>query len=162
MSRRGEDGKGKRFGTSENPEAVVPAKEEGRPPRWKDGLARSFAHSNRPQLQCLMPWKIFSSNGTETGRSKRLACGNPGAMTTRCDAGLLRGTYARCRGESTDQTSTVVITDEMLTFGLKSWSRGQKSQAASALCSGGVSAVIGSSDLDEHTLASGGVSGNQP
>jgi len=96
------------------------------------------------------------------GRSKRLACGNPGAIATRCDAGLLRGTYARCRGVSTDQTSTVVVTDELLTFGLKSWSRGQKSQAASALCSGGVSAVIGSSDLDEHTLASGGVSGNQP
>jgi len=86
------------------------------------------------------------------GRSKRLACGNPGAIATRCDAGLLRGTYARCRGVSTDQTSTVVVTDELLTFGLKSWSRGQKSQAASALCSGGVSAVIGSSDLDAHTF----------
>ena len=68
MSRRGEDGKAKRFGTSENPEAVVPAKEEGRPPRWKDGLARSLMHCSRPQLQCLMPWKISSSNGTETGK----------------------------------------------------------------------------------------------
>ena len=86
------------------------------------------------------------------GRSKRLACGNPGAIANRCDAGLLRGTYARCRGVWTDQSSTVVVTDELLTVGLKSWSRGRKSQAASALCSGGVSAVIGSSDLDAHTF----------
>ena len=41
------------------------------------------------------------------------------------------------------------------------WSRGQKSQAASAVGSGGVSAVMGSSDLDEHTLVSCGASGNQ-
>ena len=62
---------------------------------------------------------------------------------------------------STDQTTISVVTDEVLTVGLKSWSRGQKSQAASAICSGGVSAVIGSSDLDAHTLGSGGASGNQ-
>ena len=42
------------------------------------------------------------------------------------------------------------------------WSRGQKSQAASALCSGGVSAVMGSSDLDAHTLVSDEADGNQP
>ena len=85
----------------------------------------------------------------------------PGAILSRCEAGLLRGTYERCRGVSTDQTHISVVTDEMLTIGLKSWSRGQKSQAASAICSGGVSAVIGSSDLDEHTLGSCGASGNQ-
>ena len=62
---------------------------------------------------------------------------------------------------STDQTHISVVTDEALTVGLKSWSRGQKSQAASAICSGGVSAVMGSSDLDEHTLVSGGAPGNQ-
>ena len=62
---------------------------------------------------------------------------------------------------STDQTTNSVVTDEVLTFGLKSWSRGQKSQAASAVCSGGVSAVMGSSDLDAHTLVTGGASGNQ-
>ena len=62
---------------------------------------------------------------------------------------------------STDQTHISVVTDESLTVGLKSWSRGQKSQAASAICPGGVSAVIGSSDLDEHTFGSGGASGNQ-
>ena len=62
---------------------------------------------------------------------------------------------------STDQTHISVVTDEALTVGLKSWSRGQKSQAASAICSGGVSAVIGSSDLDGLTLVSGGASGNQ-
>ena len=61
----------------------------------------------------------------------------------------------RCRGVSTDQTHISVVTDEALTFGLKKLSRGQKSQAASAICSGGVSAVIGSSDLDAHTLFSG-------
>ena len=85
----------------------------------------------------------------------------PGAITSRCWAGFLRGTYERCRGVSTDQTHISVVTDEALTFGLKSWSMGQKSQAASAICSGGVSAVIGSSDLDEHTFGSGGASGNQ-
>ena len=62
---------------------------------------------------------------------------------------------------STDQTSKVVVTDEVLTFGLKSWSRGQKSQAASAVCSGGVSAVMGTSDLDAHTLVNQGALGNQ-
>ena len=86
------------------------------------------------------------------GGSKRLAGGNPGAIGSRCDAGLLRGTCERCRGESTDQTTISVVTDEVLTFGLKSWSRGQKSQAASSVCSGGVSAVMGSSDLDGHTF----------
>ena len=62
---------------------------------------------------------------------------------------------------STDQTHISVVTDEVLTVGLKSWSRGQKSQAASGMCSGGVSAVMGSSDLDEHNLVSGGAPGNQ-
>ena len=64
--------------------------------------------------------------------------------------------------QDTDQTFISVVTDEMLTFGLESWSRGQRSQAASAVCSGGVSAVIGTSDLDEHTLGSGHAQGNQP
>ena len=53
-----------------------------------------------------------------------------------------------------------VITDEMLTFGLKGWSRGQKSQAASTSCSGGVSAVIGSSDLVGHTFHPSAVHGD--
>ena len=97
---------------------------------------------------------------TERG-AKRLACGNPGAIGSRCEAGLLQGTYERCRGVSTDQTTISVITDAVLTFGLKSWSRGQNSQASSCVCSGGVSAVKGSSDLDEHTLVSDGASGNQ-
>ena len=96
---------------------------------------------------------------TEKRGSKRLAVGNPGAIGSRCDAGLLRGTYERCRGESTDQTTINVVTDEVLTFGLKSWSRGQKSQAASAVCSGGVSAVMGSSDLDGHTFHPSAVNG---
>ena len=62
---------------------------------------------------------------------------------------------------STDQTHISVVTDEALTVWLKSWSRGQKSQAAYAICSGGVSAIIGSSDLDAHTLGSRGAAGNQ-
>ena len=57
---------------------------------------------------------------------------------------------------STDQTHISVVTDEALTVGLKSWSRGQKSQAASAICSGGVSAVMGSSDLDAHSFVPSG------
>ena len=73
-------------------------------------------------------------------------------------AGHLDG---RCREVSTDQTHSSVVTDEVLTVGLKSWSRGQKSQAASGICCGGVSAVMGSSDLDGHTFGSRGASGNQ-
>ena len=86
---------------------------------------------------------------------------NPGAIWSRCVAGLLRGTCERCRGESTGLTHIVVAPDEKLTFGLKSWSRGQKSQDASLSCSGGVSAVMGSSDLDIHTLISGSAYSNQ-
>jgi len=41
------------------------------------------------------------------------------------------------------------------------WSSGLKSQATSAFCCGGVSAVMGSSDLNDHTLVSGARSGNQ-
>ena len=63
---------------------------------------------------------------------------------------------------STDQTTINVVTDEVLTFGLKSWSRGQESQAASAVCSGGVSTVNGFSNLDELTMVSGHTQGNQP
>ena len=67
------------------------SEEEGRPSRWKDGLTRSFAHGNRPQLQCLMPRKISSSDGTDTGRSKRLAKGTlgpsgPGVKRLSCRA----------------------------------------------------------------------------
>ena len=87
---------------------------------------------------------------------------NPGAIGSRCVAQLLQGTYARCGGVSTGLTHILVAPDEWLTVGLKSWSRGQKSQDASTACSGGVSAVIGSSDLNAHTLVSERASGNQP
>ena len=86
----------------------------------------------------------------------------PGAIGTRCGASLLGGTYERRKGESTGLTHIFVAPDEMLTFGLKSWSRGQKSQDASTTCSGGVSTIIGTSDLDVHTLVSGRACGNQP
>lgn len=39
---------------------------------------------------------------------------------------------------------------------VESWSRGQKSQLASRACSGGVSAVMGTSDFDAHTFAQQG------
>ena len=86
----------------------------------------------------------------------------PGAIGTRCGASLRKGTYERRKGESTGLTHIFVAPDEMLTFGLKSWSRGQKSQDASTTYSGGVSTVIGTSDLDVHTLVSGRAFGNQP
>ena len=108
-----------------------------------------------------MPRKISSSHGTETGRSKRLACGNPGAIGSRWEAALLRGTYERCRGESTGLTLFVVAPDELLTNGWKLLEQGPESQSASAMCSGGVSAVMGSSDLDGPTFVSDEVEGNQ-
>ena len=44
-------------------------KEEGRPPRWKDGLARSFLHCSRPS-QYLLPLGISLAMGLkEEGRS---------------------------------------------------------------------------------------------
>ena len=70
----------------------------------------------------------------------------PGAITSRCWAGLLRGTYERCRSESTVLTYCSVVTDELPTVEWKLLEQGPKSQATSTVCSGGVSAVIGSSD----------------
>ena len=99
-----------------------------------------------------MKQKSLSNNSElkeEEERSDWLLA-NPGAIGSRCVAGLLGGTYERCRGESTGLTYIIVAPDEKLTFGLKSWSRGQKSQDASVACSGGVSAVMGSSGLDSH------------
>ena len=86
---------------------------------------------------------------------------NPGAIGSRCEATLLRGTYARCREESTGLTLFVVAPDELLTNGWKLLEQGPESQSASQVCSGGVSAVMGSSDLDDHTLVKGEVGGNQ-
>ena len=86
----------------------------------------------------------------------------PGAITSRCWAGFLQGTYERCRGESTVLTYFSVVTDESPTVGWKLLEQGPKSQATSTDCSGGVSAVIGSSDLDGLTLVSGRAQGKQP
>ena len=58
-------------------------------------------------------------------------------------------------------TLFVVAPDEWLTYGWKLLEQGPESQSASAFCSGGVSAVMGSSDLDAHTLVSDGADGNQ-
>ena len=108
-----------------------------------------------------MPWEISSSNGTETGKVEASGSRHPGAMGSRCEATLLRGTSERCRGESTGLTLFVVAPDELLTNGWKLLEQGPESQSASAICSGGVSAVMGSSDLDEHTLVSDDGNGNQ-
>ena len=62
---------------------------------------------------------------------------------------------------STDQTTTCVVTDARLTFRLKRWSRCQKSQSAVQVCAGGVSAVTGTYDLDEHIFSSAATPGNQ-
>ena len=129
--------------------------EEGRPSRWKDGLTRSFMHCSRPS-QYVLPLGISLAMGLkEEGRSVWLM-----ATLGPFGPGVKRDSYGaprrRCRGVSTDQTNITVITDEAFTVGLKSWSRGQKSQAASWICCGGVSAVMGSSDLDVHTFGSTG------
>ena len=58
-------------------------------------------------------------------------------------------------------TLFVVAPDELLTNGWKLLEQGPESQSASAICSGGVSAVMGSSDLDKHTLVSDDGNGNQ-
>ena len=86
---------------------------------------------------------------------------HPGAIGSRCEAALLRGTYERCRGESTGLTLFVVAPDESLTNGWKLLEQGPESQSASGICSGGVSAVMGSSDLDALTLVSDATDGNQ-
>ena len=71
------------------------------------------------------------------------------------------GHLERCRGESTDQTHSVVVTDEKPTHGWKLLEQGPESQSASLICSGGGSAVMGSSDLDEPTFVKGEAPGNQ-
>ena len=86
---------------------------------------------------------------------------HPGAIGSRCEAALLRGTYERCRGESTGLTLFIVAPDESLTNGWKLLEQGPGSQSASGVCSGGVSAVIGSSDLDALTFVSVEAHGNQ-
>ena len=58
-------------------------------------------------------------------------------------------------------TLFVVAPDELLTNGWKLLEQGPESQFASAICSGGVSAVMGSSDLDTSTLVSDEADGNQ-
>ena len=58
-------------------------------------------------------------------------------------------------------TLFVVAPDELLTNGWKLLEQGPESQSASVTCSGGVSAVMGSSDLDALTLVSDATDGNQ-
>ena len=55
----------------------------------------------------------------------------------------------------------VVAPDELLTNGWKLLEQRPESQSASGICSGGVSAVMGSSDLDALSLVSDEANGNQ-
>ena len=107
--------------------AALHAKRGMRPSRWKDGLARSFVRAVGLISEAGSVKRDAFSNDSELKKKvKRLAGGNPEAIGSRCEAGLLRGAYERCRGVSTDQTHISVVTDEVLTFGLKSWSRARK------------------------------------
>ena len=58
-------------------------------------------------------------------------------------------------------TLFVVAPDESLTNGWKLLEQGPESQSDSGVCSGGVSAVMGSSDLDALTLVRDATDGNQ-
>ena len=101
-------------------------------PDGRDSLtARLFIAVDLVSTCCL--WDLLGNGTEEEGRSWLVATLGPfGPGVKRDSCGALDG---RCRGVSTDQTHISVVTDEVLTVGLKSWSRGQKSQAASEICS---------------------------
>ena len=75
--------------------SVFLLKGEGRLPRWKDGLTRSFAHGSTP-----------SRLEERRKGAKRSGVGNPGAMTSRCSADEAPGhlvcvsSVGRCSGVS--------------------------------------------------------------
>ena len=118
-------------------------RQKGRPP---------FPVERRPtSLVCACSTRPFSGSDRE-GRSVWLVA--PWGHGSRCWAGLLRGTCVRCRGESTDQTSISVVTDEAPTFGWKLLEQGPESQAASEICWGGVSSVM-APPISMNTLSSG-------
>ena len=79
----------------------------------------------------------------------------------------LRGTYSVEHGwggavECRSTWRTVVACRRTnLTDGWKLLEQGPESQAASRFCSGGVSAVMGSSDLDAHSVGVPGDQGNR-
>ena len=127
--------------------------------RWRMNGGRHFPMERRPiSLVCACSTLPFSGSDRE-GRSVWLVA--PWGHGSRCWACLLRGTCSRCGGESTDQTSISVVTDEAPTVGWKLLEQGPESRSASGMCSGGVSAVIGSSGLDAHTLVRDEANGNQ-
>ena len=86
----------------------------------------------------------------------------PGARRSRGEAGILRGTWCGAEDGRLIGRTAHVVTDEWPTYGWKLLEQGPRSQIASWVCCGGVSAVIGSSDLDGLTLVSGHAQGNQP
>ena len=84
----------------------------------------------------------------------------PGAIESRGVADEAPGHLWRCKLEcrlawrSVDAYQRTSLTD-----GLKLLEQGPERQDASAVCSGGVSAVMGSSDLDGHTFRPSAVNG---
>ena len=116
------------------------AKKEGRPSRWKDGLTRSFVHRSTHH---------FSE---EKKGSKRLA---RGAL----------GPWARGIGSFSPRAPETVQVERRLAWRtiacppkdqprslLRLLEQGPESQSASSVCWGGVSSVMGSSDLDAHSF----------
>ena len=122
---------------------VSAAKEEGRPSRWKDGLARSFVHGSTHHFR------------KERG-SKRLAQGALGPWAL--GVGLLSP-----RAPETVQverrlawrTIACPPKDQPRSL-LRLLEQGPESQSASSVCWGGVSSVMGSSDLDAHSFVPSG------
>ena len=81
---------------------------------------------------------------------------NPGAIRSRCETSFPAGAPQRCR-RKVDWVDAQRCRARRTAHGwVESWSRGQKSQLASRACSGGVSAVMGTSDFDAHTFAQQG------
>ena len=83
-------------------------------------------------------------------------------MTSKGVADEAPGHLRRCKRECRSVWRSVdAYQRTSLTGGWKLLEQGPESQAASAICSGGVSAVMGSSDLDGPTFGSRGASGNR-
>ena len=67
----------------------------------------------------------------------------------------------RCKRMSTGRTDRCCRSRREAHAWVETVGAGAESQAASQVCSGGVSAVMGSSDLDEHSFGADGHKGNR-
>ena len=120
------------------------SKEEGRPSRWKDGLTRSFVHRSTHLLQ-------LGKEGVEASGLRR-----PGAM----DSSV--GSFSPRAPETVQverrlawRTIACPPKDQPRSL-LRLLEQGPESQSASSVCWGGVSSVMGSSDLDAHSFVPSG------